>query len=247
MNEQTWKVGRLANQTGVSIRTLHYYDEINLMTPSHRTGSGHRLYVRQDVERLLRIKLLQQLGFSLDDIRELLDNPTFAPKRVLEMHLRQLRDELDAKRKLCTLLEAITRRMDAKQEIPVEEFLQIIKEIEMQEKIKEYYTEEQLETLRKRGEELGSEHIENVQKEWPELMNRINTAMKNGVDPTSPEVREMVARHQELIQQFTGGDKGIEESLKNMYRNMGQQVTQTHNFNMNPDMADYMNRAGTAG
>ena len=49
MTQDVWKVGELAEQTGVSVRTLHYYDEIGLLSPSQRTGSGHRLYDAADL------------------------------------------------------------------------------------------------------------------------------------------------------------------------------------------------------
>lgn len=69
MPQEVWKVGELAEQTGLSVRTLHYYDEIGLLTPSQRTASGHRLYAPGDVIRLQQIKSLRQLGFPLEEIR----------------------------------------------------------------------------------------------------------------------------------------------------------------------------------
>src|ERR1043165_2969683 len=63
-----WKVGQLAKRTGISVRTLHPYDQIGLLTPSHRTESGHRLYDRDDVVRLQQIVMLRQLGFALEEI-----------------------------------------------------------------------------------------------------------------------------------------------------------------------------------
>ncbi|MCH7995122.1 MAG: MerR family transcriptional regulator, partial [Planctomycetes bacterium] len=71
MHDNLWKVGELATQTGVSVRTLHDYDEIGLLSPSQRTGSGHRLYGADDVVRLQQIKSCRQLGFSLAEIRDL--------------------------------------------------------------------------------------------------------------------------------------------------------------------------------
>ena len=65
MSDGPMKVGKLAKQTGVSIRTLHHYDEIGLLKPSHRTEAGHRLYTPGDIARLQQIKSLQHLGFSL--------------------------------------------------------------------------------------------------------------------------------------------------------------------------------------
>ena len=64
-----WRVGELARRTGLSVRTLHYYDEIGLLLPSRRTDGGHRLYTAGDVLRLQRIRSLQHLGFTLREIR----------------------------------------------------------------------------------------------------------------------------------------------------------------------------------
>jgi MerR family transcriptional regulator, thiopeptide resistance regulator len=68
------KIGELAKQTGISIRMLHYYDEIELLSPSQRTESGHRLYAEPDIIRLQQIMSLRQLGFSLEEIRECLNH-----------------------------------------------------------------------------------------------------------------------------------------------------------------------------
>ena len=57
-----WKVGELAERTGLSVRTLHYYDEIGLLSPSRRTAAGHRLYTAGDVVRLQQIRSLKQPG-----------------------------------------------------------------------------------------------------------------------------------------------------------------------------------------
>lgn len=60
-NEEGWRVGELARATGLTVRTLHYYDEIGLLKPSHRTGSGHRWYSAGDVQRRIP-------GLVYDDI-----------------------------------------------------------------------------------------------------------------------------------------------------------------------------------
>ncbi len=70
---RTWKVGELAKQTGLTVRTLHHYDEIGLLKPSRRTRSGHRLYGEADVQRLYRILALRRLGFALSEIETVLD------------------------------------------------------------------------------------------------------------------------------------------------------------------------------
>ena len=78
-----WKVGELARRTGLSVRTLHYYDEIGLLSPSQRTDGNHRLYDAVDVVRLQKIKSLRALGFSLREIRESLDRPDYPLRRAI--------------------------------------------------------------------------------------------------------------------------------------------------------------------
>lgn len=69
------KVGALAEASGLTVRTLHYCEEIGLLVPSQRSAAGHRLHVRDDVERLYRVRVLRRLGLSLDEIGNALDNP----------------------------------------------------------------------------------------------------------------------------------------------------------------------------
>src|SRR5919206_2272820 len=82
-----WRVGELARRTGVSVRALHYYDEIGLLSPSRRTEAGHRLYCAEDVVRLQQIRSLRALGFGLEEIRECLNDPSFSVQRVIELHI----------------------------------------------------------------------------------------------------------------------------------------------------------------
>ncbi|HEY5541000.1 MAG TPA: MerR family transcriptional regulator [Coriobacteriia bacterium] len=72
-----WTVGEAARLAKVSVRTLHHYDEVGLLSPSARSESGYRLYEDSDLERLHQVLLFRELGFSLDDIRRIMLDPTF--------------------------------------------------------------------------------------------------------------------------------------------------------------------------
>ena len=82
-----------------------------------------------------------------------------------------------------------------------------------------YMTEEQLETLRKRGETLGAERIEEVQQEWPRLIDEVRQEMQRGTDAQSPRVQALAQRWMALVNEFSGGDAGIEKSVATMYQN----------------------------
>lgn len=81
------EVSRLA---GVSIRTLHYYDSIGLLSPAKETESGYRLYDDADLERLQQILLFRELQFSLKEIKGILDSPNFDRKKALEQQVKLL-------------------------------------------------------------------------------------------------------------------------------------------------------------
>ena len=77
-------VGVVAGMVGVSIRTLHHYDQIGLVVPSGRTPAGYRVYDDTDVERLHQVLTYRELGFSLEQIATLLDDPYVDPMGHLE-------------------------------------------------------------------------------------------------------------------------------------------------------------------
>src|SRR3954468_12970181 len=147
MRAEGFKVGDIAKRTGLTIRTLHHYDEIGLLRPSLHTDAGHRLYTAGDVARLQQVRSLRQLGFSLEEVRDCLGRADFAPLEVIRLHVARLREQIDLQRKLCDRLEAVAEVFRAAGEISADAFLQTIEVMTM---IENYYTPDQLESLRKR-------------------------------------------------------------------------------------------------
>ena len=83
-------VNEVSKLTGVSIRTLQYYDKIGLLSPSKRTEAGYRLYDDTALERLQQILLFRELEFSLDDIKSILEAPDFDRERALDQQIELL-------------------------------------------------------------------------------------------------------------------------------------------------------------
>ncbi len=84
------KISEVAKLTGVTVRTLHYYDEIGLLKPSKVTESGYRLYSNADLERLQQILFFRELDFPLRDIREILLDPAYDKEIALQRHRKML-------------------------------------------------------------------------------------------------------------------------------------------------------------
>jgi DNA-binding transcriptional MerR regulator len=235
-------VGELARQTGLSVRTLHYYDEIGLLCPSHHTESGHRLYVAADVARLQQIKSLRQLGFSLEEVRGCLQSPEFAPLGVLRLHAARLTEQIEVQRQLVGRLERIARALERAEEVSAEEFIRTIEAMTM---LDRYYTPEQLKQLEERRAKVGEDRIREVEAEWPALMEEVKAEMEKGTDPADPRVQALAQRWMGLVGEFTGGDPGIENSVKNLW----QQEQHIHGIDTGPvrQMMDYIQKALAAG
>lgn len=236
------KVGELARRTGLSVRTLHYYDEIGLLSPSHHTPSGHRLYGAHEAVRLQQIRSLQALGFTLEEIRGCLKRPDFSPRRVIELHLRRLREQIESGQRLCARLEAIAAALDSTSGTSLDDLLQTIEEMIMFEK---YYTPEQLKQLEKRRQEVGEERIRQAEREWRDLFADLQTEMEKGSHPSSKPVQRLMKKYRSLIEEFTGGDPGIHQSLSRMYRREGRgKVLGRHGFNVDEGLWDFIGKAG---
>jgi DNA-binding transcriptional MerR regulator len=207
-------VGELARRTGLTVRTLHHYDEIGLLQPSLHTESGHRLYTAGDLARLQRVLSLRQLGFSLEEVRDCLDRPGFSPLEVVRLHVARLREQIESQRKLCERLEGLAAYFRAAGEVPAEEFIRTIEGMTM---IEKYYTPEQLKELQERGRQLGEDKVREGEAAWAELLDQIRAHMAQGTDPASEPVRELARRRSELVRAFTGGNPEIEKSLQRMW------------------------------
>lgn len=228
------KVGELAKRTGISIRTLHHYDEIGLVSPSHRTVSGHRLYGRDEVVRLQQVLSLRQLGFPLEEIRELLARRDFDAQSLVRTHIERLKRQIAAQQDLCARLEAVAAHYES---ASADEFIQAIEVMTMFDK---YYTKEQLDALAQRREMFGEEQMRAFQEAWPRLIAAVKEEMERGTDPKDPKVQALAARWRELIEAFTGGDAGILDSLKNLYRGEPQFAAQQ---GFDPRLSEYVQKA----
>lgn len=237
MKHDVFRVGELAKRTGVSVRALHHYDAIGLLAPSRRSESRYRLYDREDVVRLQEIKSLRQLGFSLEEIRDLLAARRLTPLGVVEMHLQRVREQMELQRQLLGRLESIAEQLRAAETPTADEMMRTIEAMTMFEK---YFTEEQRRTLKERGDKLGPEAIKAVEEEWPRLIAAVRDEMNKGTDPRSERVRELAKRWRELLEAFSGGDRQMGASAAQMYRQEPQVAQQ---YGLDPEMFRYIGEA----
>jgi DNA-binding transcriptional MerR regulator len=221
----------------LTVRTLHHYDAIGLLVPTERSSSGRRLYAPRDVRRLYRIVALRRLGLGLEEIGVLLDqSPDLAS--AVRRHLEAVEHQLELQRRLRVTLRRILEMLDGGHEPGRTEFIDAIGVMIMSES---YYTVEQQEQLAERRRALGPEGIAAAEHDWAQLIKAMCAERENGTAPADPRVQDLARRWRGLIEQFTGGDEGIRQSLQRMYEEHGTQAA-SHGM-VDPELMRYVGEA----
>ena len=246
VSKDKWKIGELAKATGLTVRTLHHYDEIELLRPSERSEAGHRIYTDADVRRLYRIISLKQLGFPLADITSMIESDDADPRAAVRGHLDAVEEQIELQQELRERLGSILGVLDGSDEPTTKQLLEIM---EVMMEVEKYYTPEQREQIKKRGEEADWDEIKTNQKEWSQILEDAEVAMKAGTPATDPHVQGLARRYQKLGQWFaagfTGGDPGLKESLNRLWADKGDELHQQ--FGKGPEVDQYLRQALESG
>ncbi len=211
-DEKLWKIGDLAAATGLTVRTLHHYDEIGLLRPSERTQAGYRLYGEDDVRRLYEIRALRDLGIPLGEIPDAIEGDARA---TLARHLERIEQDLVRQRRLHALL---THILDDAESASGQDYMEAIEAMTMLDK---YYTPEQLQQLDERRRSFSEEEHQQFHRDWDDLIAAAKAEREKGTDPADPRMQQIARRWRELMDMFTGGDPAILEGLKTMYQEEG--------------------------
>jgi MerR family transcriptional regulator, thiopeptide resistance regulator len=231
---ETWRVGEVATATGLTVRALHHYDEIGLVTPSLRTSGGHRLYTGPDLARLYQVTALRQLGFSLDQIGDLLTE-RFGVREVIDEQLDQVDRQIRAAIRLRgQLLAARDADPDASG------FIEIIK---LMRDLQGCLTPAQVEAMHRRITGLGvvAEHAIGV--EMPRLYAEAQEEMRAGTPCSDPAIRKIVNRLDELSAMLRGQDQEIGQTVRQMWLTKGSQQPGELDSADWPDLVAYLDRA----
>jgi DNA-binding transcriptional MerR regulator len=200
----------MARLTGLSVRTLHHYDQIGLLPVARRTDSGHRVYTEADLERLQRIVSLRELGFSLDEIRHGLDRPEYALLPLVGLHIQRLDTQLALQQQLRRRLEAVRTRLESGEYVPSSQFFEVMGAIHMLER---YLTSDQVTTLQ------ASHRQDAQQVAWKEMLAKLRALMEAGEAPTSPPVQALAAAWREASTRAEGHDQAFGDGLRKLLEN----------------------------
>ncbi len=235
-------VGQVAELVGVSVRTLHHYDEIGLFRPSARSSAGYRNYSGADVERLHRVLLYRELGFPLEEIATLLDDPSVDALA----HLGRQRALLDERiGRLQQMVAAVEKMMEAQTmgiQLSAEEQAEIFGDNWLGE---EYATEaeqrwgdtEEWKQSQARAAALSKDDWVRIKAETDALEAAFGQALRAGVPADSERGRELAERHRASIEQHYDCSYPMHRCLAETY--VADKRFRQHYEDVAPGLAQY--------
>lgn len=242
-------VGQVAGVSGVTVRTLHHYDEIGLLSPGERSPAGYRLYNESDLERLERILFYKELGFPLEDIVKILSDP----KAGTADHLRRQHKLLGRRiGRLQAMVSSLEYEMEAQQmgiSLTPEERIEIFGDFldsGYAEEAEERWggTEPWKESQRKAASYTKADWLR-IKQEGGDVERRFVEAMNAGIAPDSPEAMDLAEEHRGQI------TKWFYECSYEIHRGLGQMYVDDPRFKARydgiaPGLAEYSRDAFAA-
>ncbi|MER7344851.1 MerR family transcriptional regulator [Streptomyces aurantiacus] len=203
----SYTVGQVAGFAGITIRTLHHYDRTGLLTPSERSPGGYRLYGDPDLARLQKILFYRELGFTLDEIAEILTDPGANALDQLRARRRALREQIG---KLERLVEVAERAMEVQQtgaRLNPRERFEVFGEITFD---LSYATEAELKWQGSTGyKEAMARAAAHSMEDWARIMGeaaawreRVVAAFDDREPADGPRVRELAEQHRQHISRW---------------------------------------------
>jgi DNA-binding transcriptional MerR regulator len=203
---RTYQVKDVARLAGVSIRTLHHYDEIKLLVPKTRTRAGYRLYNDDDLLRLQQILIGRELGLSLEEIRRSLDDPRFDRKKALLAQREQLKKRAHQAEEMIRGIDAALTLLGRKTkggDVDMKEIFDGFDPAKYEEEARERWgkTDAYKESM-KRTKRYTADDWKAIKAEQAAIYQDAATAMKSGKKPSDPEVMDIVERHRLSIDRW---------------------------------------------
>ena len=218
VNQQSLTIRQLARLAKVSVRTLHHYDQIGLLTPPRQEGNNYRIYDTSALLQLQQILFYKEMGFDLERIKKILDTPGFDYQAALIEHRINLQKKLSEIAQLIETIELTLEQLKGQRNMETNEYF------------KGFSDEQQAKYEKEAAEKWGPEIVNESNNRWKSLNKqeredffkkgeRITLSLRDAMkeDPSSDQVQAIVKEWQEYINFFYDCTPQILLGLGRMY------------------------------
>lgn len=204
------KIGDLAKKAGLSVRALHHYDAIGLLSPSQRTEGGARLYGRDDLIRLHRIEALKRFGYSLPDIKASLDGQfADAPLLLLQRQIAELDAQASRAQRLGRHLRYIVDMLATDGETTTTDWLNALELMNM---VQKHLDDDEFDALLA----AGPESMPSTDPAWSALIDEVREAVQRPLPTDSDAAVALAWRWIRLVVRMTRNDPTLAAKLMTM-------------------------------
>ena len=202
------KIGELAKRTGLTVRALHHYDAIGLLSPSARSDAGYRLYNEADIARLHRILALRRFGLALADIGTTLTRADLSLATVVARQIGLLTEQIQQAKALRSRLSQLQGQLADGQEPDLADWLTTLEHMTMYDK---YFSQEELTQLPIYTQ------ADDVEPEWQALVAQVQALMDAGTEPVDPQAQALSMAWMIKVRRDTGDNPILFAKLNAMH------------------------------
>ena len=217
LNKDIFTIGEFVQKSGVSVRTLRYYDSIGLLKPSDYTDGGHRLYSKEDLNLLQKIKALQFLGLSLKDIKNMLEAHTVKGEMLIKSLTNQ-KKLFEAKKieiaNIISDLNHLIKITEGEKIININVFCSMLQKLIFEEDNEKWLKENFSTDINNTLLNITKQEEINLDKKWSNVLTKIKQLVFIKANPSSKEAQETLEILMKLMNETAKGKlSSIQEQL----------------------------------
>jgi len=238
-------VKEVALLVGISIRTLHHYDDIGLLHPDDVSPAGYRQYSEQNLQMLQHILFFKEIGFSLKEIKYMIENPNFDSLDALELQRKSLLEKRNHYDDMIRTIESTIQHIKGEIEMSAKEKFSGLQfdNTEYEQEARQRWGDQKVDFYMQSLKQLSPFQKEQLEQEWNDIYKGL--AQRIGSPVSSPETEELIQRWYTLLNTHFG------TYSYDAFAGLGQMYTLDERFTKNIDqygagLAQYMNEAMAA-
>ncbi|MEK4486248.1 MerR family transcriptional regulator [Psychrobacillus sp. FSL H8-0484] len=209
-----YSTGEVAQKLEISVRTIRYYDQIDLLKPSLKKDNGKRFYNDHDILTLEKITILKTLNLSLEDIKKVMTEVTI--EQILTANRRLLKEKMTDLEKSVLHTNTLLNILKIEEELDWEQLIPLVRKDkeEKQNSWDTYFTEEEQEMVKAKLPKM--ERDDKQIKKWINLIKRIEICLEREIDSSSEEAQILAEDTIILTDEIFGGNRELEEKFWNV-------------------------------